>query len=795
MTLWSQFKKYWDIGQFVPKLAANSATPRLTPSQRQHKKYSSVAIACLSIVSLTSVIGDRFYNQPQLAVGTIAPRTVIAPNNGEFEDPKTTEEKRQEIRRGAILSLKRDPEMTAQIKQDIRTMLDEVAQIRSISGGFPFLDPLVLSTPSQMSLRQLNDEQWQQFMAIADQLTLTERPTLGQLIPQDIELVTPIRELYNYATTNPDDVQKTITEIMVAREGYQQAVQAAEEKDTPLFNRHQNLIFRLSDEQWTATQKYITKSSDRILIQGIPQGVAPTLLNETIQVQVDNDTLASLLVVDVLSEKLRPNLIEDKDETKRRSEQAALAVDPVMVSISEGEAIVNKGETITQSDFVLLDGFKLSDRQINWLGLGSYALMVSTSVGVMVFMIRRVHRPMRCRDHLLLYLISLSTPLLVFFEVPYGNLAAVGLLTSSLYNPAIAVTQVSLLSGLVAISSEAIKWESLIAGTVGGLIASVMGGRLRSREEQATMGGIVGISQTIVSLSVSLIASASAGTVWYVLLPEAAFYGFSGTAWIVLALGISPYLERFFDLVTPIRLAELSNPNRPLLKRLALEAPGTFQHTMFVASLAEAAARDLHCNVELVRAGTLYHDIGKMHDPLGFIENQMGGPNKHDAINNPWKSKEIIRKHVTEGLVMAKKYGLPKAIRDFIPEHQGRLLISYFHYQAKQNAEKEGKSPDDIDEEAFRYAGPIPQSRETGLVMLADGCEAALRSLKEATPEQAIVMVNKIFRARWQDGQLDDCGIRREELTYIAELFVQVWQQHNHQRLAYPKGALETKRV
>jgi cyclic-di-AMP phosphodiesterase PgpH len=260
---------------------------------------------------------------------------------------------------------------------------------------------------------------------------------------------------------------------------------------------------------------------------------------------------------------------------------------------------------------------------------------------------------------------------------------------------------------------------------------------------------------------------------------------------VVLAIGFSPYLERFFDLVTPIRLAELSNPNRPLLKRLALEAPGTFQHTMFVASLAEAAARELRCNVELVRAGTLYHDIGKMHDPLGFIENQMGGPNKHDHINDPWKSAEIIKKHVSEGLVMARKYGLPKSIQDFIPEHQGTLLISYFYFQAKQRAEEEGKEVCPSD---FRYDGPIPQSRESGIMMLADGCEAALRSLKDSNPEQALNMVNKIFKARWQDNQLIDSGLKKEELAIVAEIFVQVWQQYNHQRIAYPKAALEPQK-
>jgi hypothetical protein len=399
---------------------------------------------------------------------------------------------------------------------------------------------------------------------------------------------------------------------------------------------------------------------------------------------------------------------------------------------------------------------------------------------------------MRCRDQILLCLLSVSTPLLVIFDVPYTNLPAVGLLVSSFYSPTLAVTQVSLLTGLVAFSNESPNWACLISGSAGGILAAMVAGRLHSREELAMLGGSIGFTQAGVYLIVNLIVSASAATIWNILLPEAIICGLSGIAWVIVALGISPYLERFFDLVTPIRLAELCNPNRPLLKRLATEAPGTFQHTMFVASLAEAAARDLHCNVELVRAGTLYHDIGKMHDPLGFIENQMGGPNKHDRINNPWISAEIIKKHVTEGSVMARKYGLPKAVRDFIPEHQGTLLISYFYFQAKQRAQAEGKEVLDTD---FRYDGPIPQSRETGIMMLADGCEAALRSLKDATPEIALAMMSKIFKARWEDGQLADSGIRREELPIIGKVFVRVWQEYNHQRIAYPKAALEASRT
>jgi len=225
-----------------------------------------------------------------------------------------------------------------------------------------------------------------------------------------------------------------------------------------------------------------------------------------------------------------------------------------------------------------------------------------------------------------------------------------------------------------------------------------------------------------------------------------------------------------------------------MLKRLAAEAPGTFQHTLFVCSLAEAAARALGCNVELVRAGTLYHDIGKMHDPLAFIENQMGGPNKHDTLNDPWLSAAIIKKHVSEGLVMARKCRLPMALQAFIPEHQGTMLISYFYHQAQEMAKQDPAIT--VREADFRYAGPIPQSPETGIVMLADSCEAALRSLKDATTDEALAMVNRILRARWKDHQLVDSGLTRDHMTVIAEVFVQVWQQYNHKRIAYPKAAL-----
>lgn len=165
----------------------------------------------------------------------------------------------------------------------------------------------------------------------------------------------------------------------------------------------------------------------------------------------------------------------------------------------------------------------------------------------------------------------------------------------------------------------------------------------------------------------------------------------------------------------------------------------------------------------------------------------MGCKNKHDELNDPYASAKIIKKHVSEGIAMARRCGLPKAIQDFIPEHQGTLLISYFYFQAQ----KEGKGT--VSEADFRYDGPTPQSRETGIVMLADGCEAALRSLSDVSSEKALAMVNRILRSRWQDEQLKDANLTLNELKKIAQVFVRVWQQTNHKRIPYPKASLDAK--
>lgn len=766
--------------------------PKFEPSL---KERSSAAFV-IAVVSLTGVLGHRFYNQPKLNEGTIALQTIKAPSAARVEDTKTTFANRKAARTVSVPVLMVDLAVNQKLNKALQQVLAQGNELRQIAEPFPFVKTSVLSASTQLYLRGCPDSEWQEVLAAVDTIRRSDDLLKSEEAPNSLQsfkneaIAQAVAQLQAYRLTNsPQKLSTLIATISIARQRYAQALArysklVASEPETV----YETSVLDLSDAEWRETQKGILDGSERIITQGIPPGLPQGILQEAVNLQVRSlvPTAAEALATEVLLSVLKPNLKEDVKQTRRQAEQAASAVEPVMIEVRQGEVIVQEREVITHQDFVLLDYFNLSRREINWLGLSGLGGIAIGAVAVFGLLERRFLSKARQSDRLLVLLLTVSTPLLLKV-VPYTNLPAVGLLLGSFYGSPLGLTVVGLLTVLLPVNME-IVWQQLLAGAAGGILSTWMAGRMRSREELALLGSAVGLTQGGVYLLVNLILSATTGSISYVVVREAALVGLSGLAWSIVALGLSPYLEQLFDLVTPSRLAELANPNRPLLKRLATVAPGTFQHTLFVATLAEAAAKALECNVELVRAGTLYHDIGKMHDPLGFIENQMGGPNKHDEINDPWKSADIIKKHVSEGLVIARKCRLPTAIQGFIPQHQGTMLIAYFYHQATQMAAVDPSQA--VQESDFRYDGPIPQSRETGIVMLADSCEAALRSLKDASTEEALAMVNKILRARWQDNQLVDSGLTREEMSQIADIFVEVWQQFHHKRIAYPKSVV-----
>jgi hypothetical protein len=241
-----------------------------------------------------------------------------------------------------------------------------------------------------------------------------------------------------------------------------------------------------------------------------------------------------------------------------------------------------------------------------------------------------------------------------------------------------------------------------------------------------------------------------------------------------------PVFESIFGLLTKARLLELADKEKPLIRRLSLEAPGTFEHTLLICGLAEEATRMIGGDIDLVKTGALYHDVGKLHAPKWFIENQDGSKNPHDEIDDPIRSAKVLQAHVDVGLKFARKHRLPRPIANFIPEHQGTLKMGYFFHKAKEKNIK-------INENYFRYNGPIPQSKETAILMLADGCEAALRAMDiNASDKEALETISKIIYSRQKDGQLDDSDLSKGEIFLIKRAFLNVWKRIRHRRIQYP---------
>jgi len=257
----------------------------------------------------------------------------------------------------------------------------------------------------------------------------------------------------------------------------------------------------------------------------------------------------------------------------------------------------------------------------------------------------------------------------------------------------------------------------------------------------------------------------------------------------LLTYGLIALIEMSFGITTDMTLLEMSDLNRPLLKQLAMRAPGTYHHSVVVGNLAEAAAEAVGANSLLARVGAYYHDIGKMAKPEYYIENQRGGENKHDTLK-PQLSALIVKSHVKEGLELARDYGLPTEITDFIPMHHGTMRMDYFYQKALKEAEENGA---EVNESDFRYEGPRPNTKETGIVMLCEAIEAGTRSIQNPTPQKFHQFIDMIFDKRLKDGQLDECDLTIKELSKMRHAFVPILFGMYHLRIEYPDQETEDK--
>src|SRR5438874_6759261 len=367
-----------------------------------------------------------------------------------------------------------------------------------------------------------------------------------------------------------------------------------------------------------------------------------------------------------------------------------------------------------------------------------------------------------------------NDPAMFSFAIPY---AAASLLVAMLIDNKLGLVTgvvVAIFAGLIAPNGEQVTFYAIVASA-----AAIYGiGGYRERQSVTLAGLVVAFVNAIIALALTAFAAQPVSFRSALLVLGCGIV--SGLLTIIFTAGGLPINESLFGILTDIRLLELSNANLPVLRQLALRAPGTNQHSHAVSQLAEDACRAIGANALLAHIGSLYHDIGKVAAPDHFVENQTG-TNPHDYLR-PTASAKIITSHVTYGLKLAKEIGLPKQIADFIPQHHGTRTLHFF----LRKAETEAKPGEVIDPEEFRYPGPKPQSKEAAIMMLADSCEAAARSLAHPNPDNISSIVLKIVDAIVSDGQLDECDISLREITTIRETMIHSLTAIYHARVDYP---------
>lgn len=508
------------------------------------------------------------------------------------------------------------------------------------------------------------------------------------------------------------------------------------------------------------------------------------------------------LVVDLVQRLIQPNISLNRHETEARKQLAIVQAKPILYKIKAGEMILREGERVTNEQIAKLKALAEQARTEKLLARLTGGGLLLVCLLLTAYYVGLQHTPAVGGEHdrNLLFCAFLLVVLLIvtkfagilteawteaaIFSIPatslvYGVPLACGAMTVCLFlGPALAQT-----FGLVVAVCSAIvlknRFELFIYFWLSGVIAAYWTQSCRERQLIIQAGLKIGLVNVILATAVDLYFGEV--TVYH-LLWNAAF-GFMGGAFAgIITIGVAPFIEMLFHYTTDITLLERANLERPLLRRLMIEAPGTYHHSVIVGSLVEAAATEIGANPLLAKVCGYYHDIGKIKKPLYFIENQTDARNRHDKLA-PSMSALILSAHVKEGVEIARQHQLGSAIIDTIKQHHGTSLISYFYEKAKQLRGEENVNIND-----FRYPGPKPQTKEAGLVMLADVVEAASRTLENPTPARIQGLVQNLINKIFSDGQLDDCELTLRDLHRIARSFYKILNGIHHHRIEYTEA-------
>ncbi|GAB4478466.1 MAG: HDIG domain-containing protein [Anaerolineales bacterium] len=565
-------------------------------------------------------------------------------------------------------------------------------------------------------------------------------------------------------------------------------------EDLSLSTEQAQAILNLNDLRWQAIQQeaiVVLEQAMRVTIREERVAEVRRNLPTMVSLALSEDQVA--LVVALVEPFVIANSFYNEELTRAAREKAAAEVMPISRSFQAGETVVQRGQVLKAEDIEALQAFGLVQPKPE-IGFWVQCILVSFLVVTFLFLYLRRKRSISSDGRLLTVLVllfllflftarALPTDSLFPYVFPY---AAFGMVIAALVvNSEVAMLTAVGLAILTAFAQPK-ALELLMFILISSQFSILALGKAR-RIVAFILAGLTGSAAGAIMLIVLSLLNGVSDLLSMIYLVAAVLFG--GIASAGFALLLQFISAQYLGFSTALHLMDISRPDHPLLRLLLTNAPGTYQHSLQVANLAEQAAERINADVLLVRVGAIYHDIGKALNAAFYIENQAAGaPNPHDQLD-PTVSAKIIISHVTDGLALARKYRLPRRIQDFIAEHHGTMIARYQYAKAVQLA---GGDESKVDIEQFRYPGPKPRSRETAILMLADGCEARVRAENPKDEQELRRVIKSVFDQRIAMGQLDDAPLTLRDLSVLIDAFTTILRNIYHPRLLYPQ--LEEKK-
>ena len=594
----------------------------------------------------------------------------------------------------------------------------------------------------------------------------------------------------------------------------QSSILKIRQKDTSEETKREELglLFDLDEKQRNFIITYLLKAPENdlkilfdksklTLINVLNVGISEKdfdkhVLSSVIKKHVAGDiprTQATVITA-LLEQIVVPNLVVDEFATEIAKKNAQNAVKPYEVTFEKGDKILFEGEPVTKlkRDALRQAGYNLVE--LNFNGFAGVFFVVAFSI--LAFLIYKntfeknniEANQMQIISILSLILALISVALPTGFSPYILPFPAYIMLISIVTNPRLALVSSILMLGLLTLGMQ-YDIQFISSFIVVNIVAAVFMSKVNftRRFDLIKAGLYIACVGALFVVSVYMLEKFLIDIENILITRDALLAFLNGVVSSMIVLGVLPLLESAFKIVTPYALAELADHNQPILKRLQMEAPGTYHHCLMVANLCEAAAEAIGANPILAKVGAYYHDIGKLKRPFFFVENQssFGIENPHNKLNSRL-SKMVVTAHTKDGVEIAKEYNLPPIINDFILQHHGEGLASYFYNQA---IKEEGA--ENVKEEQFRYSGPKPKTKETAILMIADAVEAAVRAMKATTTEEIESVIKKIIDERINDNQLSDCPLTLADLTTIAATFSRILRGNQHDRIKYHKNIVE----